>query len=191
MADEKEKILAMLEEGTITAAEAEELLAAIDESDAAEPAIPEVSWPDMLDRGQAWRRPFNLSLFGSLIGGSLLLSTREASGFMRFLRIFIFWPFTLFAAAMALITYFTRESPWLHVRVQSEDSPTFSISLPFPAKAINQALRVARSRAPNADVQEKIDAAVELIAQMDTSNLKDPLVIDISDEGDSVQVYLN
>ena len=154
-------------------------------------ATADFSWPDMPQHGQSWRKPFNLALLGSIIGGMLLLITRKSSGFLGFLHKFILWPLTLTAVLSAVIAFFTKDSPWLHVRVQTEDSPDFSISLPFPAQALNKALNVARSRAPNADVQEKIDAAAEILAEMDTSNLKDPLVINISDEGDSVQVYLN
>ena len=110
---------------------------------------------------------------------------------MGFIHRFIFWPLTVFAILSTIIAYLTKDSPWLHIRVQSEGNPEFKISLPFPADALNKALNVARTRAPNADVQEKIDAAAEILTEMDTRNLKDPLVINISDEGDSVQVYLN
>ncbi len=192
MGDERDKILAMVEEGTISAEEANELLEAVEEDEEQETmATADFSWPDMPQHGQSWRKPFNLALLGSIIGGMLLLITRKSSGFLGFLHKFILWPLTLTAILTAVIAFFTKDSPWLHVRVQTEDSPDFSISLPFPAQALNKALNVARSRAPNADVQEKIDAAAEILAEMDTSNLKDPLVINISDEGDSVQVYLN
>lgn len=192
MSDERDKILAMVEEGTISAEEANELLEALDESDGQESEAPaDFSWPDMPQRGQAYQPAFNVALLGSMIGGFLLLITRKSSGFMGFIHRFIFWPFTVFAILSTIIAYLTKDSPWLHIRVQSEGNPEFKISLPFPADALNKALNVARTRAPNADVQEKIDAAAEILAEMDTSNLKDPLVINISDEGDSVQVYLN
>jgi hypothetical protein len=193
MSSERDKILAMLEEGTISAAEANELLAAISAEDSADTIgdTAEFAWPDMPARGQAWQRPFNVALLGSATGATLLLSTRNATGFMRFVRAVFFWPLTIFSGVAALITYISKDSPWLHVRVHSDDGTDFQISLPFPARAMQEALRVARSNAPNDDVKEKIDAAAEFLAAMDTSNLKDPLVIDISDEGDSVQVYLN
>lgn len=192
MSDERDKILAMVEEGTISAEEANELLEALDESDGQESeAMTDFSWPDMPQRGQAYQPAFNVALLGSMIGGFLLLITRKSSGFMGFIHRFIFWPFTVFAILSTIIAYLTKDSPWLHIRVQSEGNPEFKISLPFPADALNNALNVARTRAPNADVQEKIDAAAEILAEMDTRNLKDPLVINISDEGDSVQVYLN
>ncbi len=191
MDEERDKILNMVEEGTISAEEANELLEAVEETEEPDPLeSPEMTWPKMPPRGQSWRKPFSAALMGMLAGGSLLLTTRSMGGLMRFVRLFILWPLTLFAAITALITFFSKDSPWLHVRVQSEDSTDFRISLPFPAQAMNKALRVARSQAPNEDVREKIDMAAEILAQMDTSNLQDPLVIDISDEGDNVQVYL-
>lgn len=194
MDDEREKILGMVEEGTISAEEANELLEAIAETEetAEQEAVEtaDISWPEMPERGQSWRKPFSMALLGTFTGASLLLATRSSNGIIRFVHRFLFWPLTIFAGITALIAFFSKDSPWLHVRVQSEDSADFRISLPFPAQAMNKALRVARSRAPNEDVQEKIDIAAEILAQMDTSNLQDPLVIDISDEGDNVQVYL-
>lgn len=189
MSGERDKILAMLEEGTISAAEANELLEALEEPQEQQTA--DFSWPDMPARGEAWQKPFNAALLGAITGGVLLLGTRNASGFMRFIHRFVLWPLTLFAALAAVITYFTKDSPWLHVRVQSDDNPEFKISMPFPAPALQKALDVARSRAPNADVQEKIDAAAEILAEMDAEDRKNPIVIDISDEGDNVQIWLN
>jgi hypothetical protein len=189
MSGEREKILAMVEEGRISAEEANELLEALEEDNGGQ--SPDFTWPDLPARGEAWRQPFNASLLGAISGVVVLLSTRNARGLLRLLRTLILWPVTIFAALAAAITYFSKDSPWLHVRVQSRNNPEFKISVPFPAPALNKALQVARSRAPNAEVQEKIDAAAEILAEMDSTDLKDPLVIDISDEGDSVQIYLN
>ena len=189
MNGEREKILAMLEEGTISAAEAQELLEAIDVTD--EMDAKDFSWPEMPARGEAWRRPFNLALFGSIMGAVLLLATRKSGGLLRFLRLILLWPLTLFSAAAALVTYFTKDSPWIHVRVRSKDGTDFTVSLPFPASALHKAMDVIREQAPDPETQEKLDAAAEILAEMDTADLRNPLVIDISDEGDSVQVYLN
>ena len=189
MNGEREKILAMLEEGTISAAEAQELLEAIDVT--AEMEAKDFSWPEMPARGEAWQRPFNLALFGSILGAVLLLATRKTGGLLRFLRLVLLWPLTLFSAAAALITYFSKDSPWVHVRVRSKDGKDFTVSLPFPASALHKAMDVIREQVPDQETQEKLDAAAEILAEMNASDLKNPLIIDISDEGDSVQVYLN
>ena len=189
MNGEREKILAMLEEGTISAAEAHELLEAIEETDETEPK--DFSWPQMPARGEAWQRPFNLALFGSILGAVLLLATRKTGGLLRFLRLVLLWPLTLFSAAAALITYFSKDSPWVHVRVRSKDGKDFTVSLPFPASALHKAMDVIREQVPDQETQEKLDAAAEILAEMNASDLKNPLIIDINDEGDSVQVYLN
>jgi hypothetical protein len=189
MNGEREKILAMLEEGTISAAEAHELLEAIEETDETEPK--DFSWPQMPARGEAWQRPFNLALFGSILGAVLLLATRKTGGLLRFLRLVLLWPLTLFSAAAALITYFSKDSPWVHVRVRSKDGKDFTVSLPFPASALHKAMDLIREQVPDQETQEKLDAAAEILAEMNASDLKNPLIIDISDEGDSVQVYLN
>jgi hypothetical protein len=189
MNGEREKILAMLEEGTISAEEADELLEAIEETDEIERS--DFSWPDMPARGQAWRKPFNAALLGSIAGSILLLGTRKSGGLLRFVHNFILWPLTLFSAAAALITYFTRDSPWLHVRIHSKDGSEFTVSLPFPASTLDKALEAIREQVPDAETKEKLDAAAEMLADINTGDLGNPLVIDISDEGDSVQVYLN
>jgi hypothetical protein len=189
MNGEREKILAMLEEGTITAEEADDLLGAIEETDETERS--DFSWPDMPARGQAWRKPFNVALLGSIAGSVLLLGTRKSGGLLRFVHNFILWPLTLFSAAAALITYFTKDSPWLHVRVNSKDGTEFTVSLPFPASTLDKALDMVREQVPDDETKEKLDAAAEMLAEMNSGDLRNPLVIDISDEGDSVQVYLN
>lgn len=198
MDQEREKILAMVEEGTLSAAEAQDLLQALEETgdppqetDHRPLQAADFDWPQMPAQGEAWRRPFNTSLLAAISGAALLLATRGSGGFVRFLHRFLFWPLTIFAALSALITFFSKDSPWLHVRVQSKKDTEFAVSVPFPAGALQSALRAARQRAPNADIQEKIDAAAEILAEMDTGDLRDPLVIEISDEGDSVQIYLN
>jgi hypothetical protein len=192
MSSERDKILAMVEEGTITPEEANELLEALaDTEDQPQVAKPDFSWPDMPQRGQSWQQPFNLALFGSIFGSVLLLSTRKATGLLAVIRALVLWPLTIFAALAAIITYFSKDSPWLHVRVISDGKEEITVSVPFPAQAIQKALSLAREQATSADVREKIDAAAEILAEMDSGDLKDPVVIDINDEGDSVQIYLN
>jgi hypothetical protein len=191
MSNERDKILAMVEEGSITAEEAEELLAALEESSDQAPPAPDISWPDMPQRGQTWQRPFNASLIGVVSGGVLLLATRKAEGFWGLIRLLVLWPLTIAAGLIALVTYFSKDSPWVHLRVKTHDGKDFSVSLPFPAEGLQKALRFARDQATDDDVREKIDAAAEILAEMDTGDLKDPVVIDISDEGDSVQLFLN
>ena len=191
MSNERDKILAMVEEGTITAEEANELLAAVEEGNDQAPPAPDISWPGMPQRGQTWQRPFNASLMGAISGGVLLLATRKAEGFWGLIRLLVLWPLTLTAGLIALITYFTKDSPWLHLRVKTHDGKDFSVSLPFPAEGLQKALRFAHDQATDDDVREKIGAAAEILAEMDTGDLKDPVVIDISDEGDSVQLFLN
>jgi hypothetical protein len=191
MSSERDKILAMVEEGTISAEEANALLEAAEERNDQAPPGPDISWPEMPQRGQSWQRPFNASLIGTIAGGILLFSTRKAEGMWGLFRLLILWPLTIAAGLVTLITYFSKDSPWIHVRVKTHNGEEFTISLPFPAQALMKALSVAREQASSEDVREKIDAAAEILTEMDTGDLKDPVVIDISDKGDSVQVYLN
>lgn len=191
MKSESDKILNMLEEGTITADEAQELLDAVDDgaydqpvSTTAEPP------PNMAKIRSSWRLPFNISLVVMAISGSLLWRTRRAAGILGFIRGLLLLPVTLIAGLSAAILYFSKDGPWVHVRVRSENDSRFALSAPFPIQWIREGLRLVQSQVPDPEVGEKLDAAAEFLQAMESSNLQDPLTIDIRDEGESVEIFL-
>ena len=191
MKGEREKILAMRAEGTITAEEAEELLAALPpDIEEPLPAAPG-AWGELPARGEAWQRPFAVMVGLTGIGAVKLLITRRSSGVVGFMHRFLIWPFTLLAALGALLIYLSKEAPWLHVRVRRESGERFSFSVPYPGTAVRGALRVARERAESAEAQEQIAAAQEMLAGLDAATSEEPLLVDIEDDGGSIQVYLN
>ena len=191
MKSESDKILNMLEEGTITAAEAEELLDAVEE-DAGIPDQPSMTGPppDMEQVRSAWQLPFNISLIITALGGSLLWRTRRATGFGRFARALILFPITIVAAISAAILYLSKNGPWLYMRIRSANGNDFALSLPFPLHWARGGLRLAQDQIPDQEVQEKLDAAADFLEAIETSNLEEPISIDIRDEGDSVEIYL-
>ena len=187
MDGERDKILKMLEEGTISAEEAEELLAAIDDSTAVEASYEE---PDPPQFHPNWQAPFAVSLFVFLLGGSGLLRTRGATGVPRLLSRLFFWPVTILAGLTAVITYLSKDGPWLHLRVKSSDGDRFALSLPFPLHLLRGGLRLATTQAEDEETRSKIDAAADFLEAVETADITDPVTIDIQDEGDSVQIFL-
>jgi len=188
---ESDKILSMLEEGTISAEEAQELLDAVEDSPPPPYAMdPDSSRPDMDQVRSAWRVPFNISVIVTAISGSLLWRSRRASGLAKpLLRLFLL-PVTIVAGIAALFIYISKDGPWLHLRVQEESGSRFAMSLPFPLHLLRGALRFAQSQVADQDAQEKIDAAADFLEAVETADIQDPLTIDVRENGESVQIYL-
>ena len=191
MKSESDKILGMLEEGTITAEEAQELLDAVEE---APPVMEELdtadSHPDMDQVRSTWRVPFNISLIVMGISGSLLWRARRAAGIAGLFRSLLLLPVTLIAGLSAVLLYFSKDGPWLHLRVRSDDGDRFAISLPFPLHLARGGIRLAQSQIPDQETREKLDAAAEFLEAVETSDLQDPLTIDVKENGESVQIYI-
>jgi hypothetical protein len=115
--------------------------------------------------------------------------TRRAAGIGRLVRGLILLPVTAIAGVAAVILYLSKNGPWLYLRVRSDDGDRFAIGLPFPLHLIRGGLRLVQSQVPDPDIGEKIDMAAEFLEAIETSDLQDPMTIDVRDEGDSVQIY--
>ena len=191
MKSESDKILSMLEEGTITAEEADELLEAVEESPPTPQAVdPGEPPPRMENIRAAWRVPFNISLVVTAISGSLFIRTRRARGLAKVIWTLLLAPVMVISGLAAVLLYFSKDGPWLHVRVREEDGDRFAISLPFPLHLIRGAVRLAQSQVPDPEMVEKLDAAAEFLEAVEAADLQDPMTIDVRDEGESVQIYL-
>ncbi|MDX1413739.1 MAG: hypothetical protein R3293_06080 [Candidatus Promineifilaceae bacterium] len=190
MHDEHEKILHMVEEGTITAEEAQELLEAIDEKDGDSRPFYEDS---DLARGvrfeKNWQKPFNISLVSAVIGGSIWYRFRKSRGLFSLISTVVFLPITLISLISAILIYISKDGPWLHIRVRSADGERIAVSLPFPQRVLQGGLRFARTQIDDKEVAENLDAFSELLDTIEDSELSDPVSIDIMDNGDNVQIY--
>ena len=194
MTDEKDKILSMLEEGAITAEEANVLLEAVEDvgQDAAQTAAPlqQGPPPDRAVVREAWRLPFNVSLIVTALAGSLLWRSRRAAGIVRILSTIVLLPLTLISSLSALLFYLSKNGPWLFLRIKSEEGRDFSFSLPFPLDWARGAIDFIQRQEPETDVREKLEMASEFLAAVEASDLQEPVSVDISDEGGHVEVYL-
>jgi hypothetical protein len=191
MKSESDKILSMLEQGTITAAEAEELLDALEEdTDGVEVTHIVGPRPTSKEVRSAWRLPFNISLVVMTVSGSLLWRTRGSSGFFSFLKRLILLPITFVAGLSALILYLSKNGPWLYLRFRSVEGNKFAFSLPFPLNWARRGLRAAQEQVDDPEVQGKLDAVADFLEAVETSNLEDPVSINVREDGESVEIYL-
>lgn len=195
MTDEQDKILSMLEEGTISAEEADVLLAAVEEDvDDSSPhmkaAYPVGSPPDRGQVSEAWRLPFNISLVVAALSGSLLWRARRASRLANVVLTILLLPVMLVSGSFALFLYLSRSGPWLYMRIRGREGQRFAFSLPFPLEWARSAIQFIQSQEPDVEVREKLDMAGEFLAAVDSSDIQEPVSIDISDEGGRIEIYL-
>ena len=210
------EILRMLHEGTISVDEANKLLEAVsgagpakaetDEGAATsgESAEPPPVPPDIGRFRRLSYIPFALSFALLLLtgGGAYALYLRtEGRITFSFVVLLAFCVLTFLITALAL---WATRVPWLHVRIRSapdEGSPgkRFAISLPMPLTCVGWGLRLAhrfvdREAADDpAAVSGQLIAAATLVQAMRHDLGKPgtaPIVVDVNDKDEQVQVYI-
>jgi len=213
MNESKEKILQMLQDGSITPEEADRLLLAVgnanmEESDGGgeneEGSLPEMSPddnaeltdapppelpPDFERMRESWQTPFNIVLGVMatffVLSMALLRSTRGALAFGGKLLLSI----ALFAALVAAYIWSSRDGLWLHVRVQSADGSRFRISMPLSTRLLRWGMLTGREYADE-QALGYIDMVETMLEAWEQDPNQDPLFIDVDDGGDKVQVFI-
>lgn len=211
--EERSKILEMIETGTISAAEGLQLIDAIQDAndEAQDPAQPD--WvdtdplppmdetyeelepvPDVSEDIRKWKRwwmvPMWIGVGIAAIFGLVLFFIYQSRGvgfwFACMLPPFIAGLFVI------LVAVFTRNSPWLHVRVHQapgEKPQRISISFPLPLRFAGWVMRTFGVFIPGVEMKG-ID---ELITTLGSSATPEtPLFIDVDEGegGEKVQVFL-
>lgn len=202
MSDSKEHILQMLQNGAISAEEADRLLSAI-EGDVELPDVPPVDesipdeplpggdLPHVSDYREGWRIPFFGALFMLALSGSKLLQLRKKEGFFSGISRGFHGLVFAVAGIGALLSLWSRDARWLHVKIEEADGTRIDISLPIPVQLVSWLLRTVRPYV-DGDEAAQLDTAIEMIdAMQDEMNRPDgqPIIMDIKDEGSHVQVY--
>ena len=208
MSDERRRILQMIQEGTLSAAEAMELLDALNEAGDSEeeetavashysqPLEGEIipSNPPNMDRYRHfWKIPFIIAFAFLLLTGLWLRSIYQSSeGAITFGFICV-WSFFMLAFVVTLLSLFSRRAAWLHVRVKEKDGKRIAISMPLPLGLASWGIKIARGFVDEATrvhlemASEFIGAAKEELKRPDAQ----PLMIDVDDDdGDQVQVFI-
>jgi len=202
---EKLKILEMLDQGTITVKEANQLLdvAQDDTVQAGQDSMdaPAAVPPSMQRFRHLSYIPFGVSLLLLLLLGwgtyalSRRVDGRITAGFVALVIVLVLVFFT------TLLAFAMTRMPWLHVRIQSKNKdeldgkPTtrkLIISLPVPLSLAQWGLRIAH-RYVGEDRAVDLNAAAALLKSVRHDLGKpgtDPIVVDIDDADDRVQIYI-
>ncbi|MCP4428997.1 MAG: hypothetical protein GY803_31315 [Chloroflexi bacterium] len=204
MSDEaRNQVLQMLQDGKLTAEQAQELLQALEspstsQSDEPTPVLtgeviqPEEP-PDMDRFRRFWQYPFFIALLVLLLVGLGLRSLYQSSeGAITLWFVCVLSVFVLLTLLTVLV-FMSRRSAWLHVRVKEKDGRKIAISLPLPMGLAQWGINIARGFMPN-EKQANLDVASEFLktARADLKSPgSDPLMINVDDEdGDQVQVFI-
>lgn len=181
MDEDRADILAALERGEISADEAVRRLEA-DET-AITPVAPEEieiprHWPYL------WTVPVTLGALG-LFGGYGLATL---GGWWWLLA----GPILLLAATLFVLGLASIDSPWVHIRVQSDEEggvSEFGLSLPLPLKPAIWLIKSFGGYVSSFERTSIDDLIVALEAARDSEG---PIFIDVSEEdsGERVRVYL-
>ena len=204
MGEAEKQILQMLEEGRITAEEANQLLSAIGPDQEVGEVSGEAVLKPVIDseagtepplntdgfRNRFWRIPLLIALGSLLLSAIGLTLMYQAAGQVAFIGFLCVWSFFLLALLASVFLLLIRKAPWLHVRIQEQDGQRFAISLPLPLSLANWGIRAARYFVPQ-DQVAYLETAGAFIDEMKNSPEREPIIIDVDDDdGDKVQVYI-
>ena len=184
MPTERDRILKMVEDGTINAAEANELLGAMGNA-----ALVTRGAPDVIGNGAAapanppWEAPFVAGIV--LSGFGLLgLMRRRANIFGRMGA----WLTLILGLAAAAVGFWSRNAPWLHINVQEKDGNNIHIMLPLLLPVARAALNVARGFV-DAAMAEQLDTAAAFLDALERSEQSEPVSVEV-DDGNGAQVLI-
>ncbi len=192
------KILQMLQDGIISAEEAERLLSALDgETDLGDgpetTAFTEKPLHDGVGSPRGgpplwWHRVWVYVLAGGLLLATLavVFTVPIAQGRRHPGWLACTVPLLIFGALVAGLTWWSRTARWLHVRVREEEQ-RINISLPLPLRPAAWALRLARPWVP----QLKDTAVDELILSLAEADVEEEILIVEVDEGEGEQVEVS
>lgn len=182
--EERDHILKMIEEGTINATEGADLLASIagEEED--------LSVSDWRALPGAGDKPWEVPLItGIVLSGFGLL------GIIRGRRVGVLgrigaWATFFLGFAAIVVGFWSRNAPWLHIRVQETDGETIHIRLPLPLPLAMPILSMVRGLV-DAETAAHIDSAMAFVDGLQRGEQQDPLSIEVDDgEGNQVQIAI-
>lgn len=205
MNEARQQVLQMLQNGKLTAAQAQELLQAMEpaetadsDSNSPETAVtgdiiqPEPP-PDMSHYRRFWQIPFFIGCLLVLVSGLVLRSIYQSSGGAISFGFICAWSIFLLMFLLTTLTLMSRRSAWVHVRVRERGGRRIAISLPLPLQLASWGINIAHYFVKEEE-RHKTEMAASFLAEARhnwQNGTVDPLVIHVDDEdGDKVQVYI-
>lgn len=185
------KILQMIENGTLSAAEGEKLLDALEgeaavPAPAAEPAepIPPAGPP------RAWQRLWVYPAFGGLLllAAMGLLTANLVREGERLGWLACTVPLMLLGTLVGALAWWSRNARWLHLAVRGKKE-RIRFSFPLPLRLTAWVLRLLRPWIPQLR-ETAVDEVILSLAEVDVS--EGPLSVEVNDEedGEEVRIYI-
>ena len=195
------KILQMIQDGAISAEEAEILLAAMDTgvspddaaAQAAEAEQPRRAVSETTRRGppEWWRGVWPYAMGGGLVlaGVAVVFTAPIVQGRSHLGWLVCTVPLMIFGTLLAGLTWWSRTARWVHVRVR-EENKRVNISLPLPLRLAALGVRVARPWVPQLR-ETAVDEVILSLADMDLEG-QEMLVVEVDDAetGEQVEVRI-
>ncbi len=158
------------------------------------PASPagDILMPPDLDRfRRMWQIPFAIALGFVVLSALCMSAAQGVPGFFGAVGFLCAWSAFMIAAVAVAIAFWSRTARWVHVRIQEQAGKRIAVSLPVPLRLVNWLTTIAR---PFVDEETRghMDMTAEFIdAMKEEMNRPDaePLIVDVDDEGQQVQVY--
>ncbi len=207
MSAEELRILTMLSEGKLTPVEADRLLRAIADvlpplrtstpAPGPEVLVGEVlsatAPPDLKRFRRFWRIPFVAALAAFLFFSLWLAVVLSGNDGAVTFGALCLLGFVLLAAGGLALAWWSRSTPWVHIRVQSERGSRVRISFPFAPRLARWALALGRSFV-DGDARAGLDTAAAMIESV-ANNIQttgEPLTLAVDDQvdGEKVLVYV-
>lgn len=204
MNEAHDRILKMLEEGRITAEEADELLTAVSPQqrvgqvagDAIITDLPqeEPAGPaEAVDRRRyqsLWRIPFLIAAGSLLLSGLGLAFMYQANEGVAPLGFLCIWSIFALALLVTLLLLLARRAPWLHLRVEERGGRRLALSLPLPLGLAHWIIGIVRRVVPGEQAAH-LETAGEFLSAMRNDPNREPIIIDVDDDdGDKVEIYI-
>lgn len=179
MSDERDRILKMVEAGAITANEAAELLAALNDEDG-----PQLHGSTSEKMNPPWEVPLIAGIVISGFGLLGLMRKRKGNMFSRLGA----WATFLLGIGAAVAGYWSRSAPWLHINVKEPDGHTIHLSVPLLLPLARGIINLAHSFVDAGTAQQLEDAAA-FIQGLERGERVEPVSIEVED-GKGAQVHL-
>ena len=204
MEDPYLKVLQMIENGTLTAAEGEKLLDSLEggpaETSAASPSAPvaeaaalqELASEPSPSAGppRAWQLIWVYPMIGGfvLLAGMGVLTATLVQGGRALGWLACTIPLMILGTLVAVLAWWSRTARWLHLSVRGKDQ-NIRLSFPLPLRLTAWVLRFVRPWIP----QLRDTAVDEVILSLADADLGDGVLsVEVNDEeeGEEVRVYI-